>query len=186
MQASRVARFEQGAALEDRGGGARHALNPLNLKSVQAGPSACCGQVAALEDRGGARDTRLVLDGAHTPAAAAALAATLRRAFPDAALGLVVGMAADKDAAGVMAALRRAAPVAVAFTQAPIAGGLARCASMARLLLLVPSSMWEACACLSPKRSPRIRTCSPIPSCRLCIAATYMPLIEDVRHAFGV
>lgn len=74
-----------------------------------------------------------MLDGAHTPAAAAALAATLRRAFPDAALALVVGMAADKDAAGVMAALRQAAPVAIAFTQAPIAGGLARCASMAQL-----------------------------------------------------
>lgn len=92
------------------------------------------GQVTALEDRGGARATRLVLDGAHTPAAAAALAGTLRRAFPDAALALVVGMAADKDAAGVMAALRQAAPVAVAFTQAPIAGGLARCGSMAQRL----------------------------------------------------
>ena len=107
--------------------GARHAAETLKPETLQAGRSARCAQVAALADRGGARDTRLVLDGAHTPAAAAALAGTLRRAFPHAALALVVGMAADKDAAGVMAALRRAAPVAVAFTQAPIAGGLARC-----------------------------------------------------------
>lgn len=85
-------------------------------------------QVARLADRGGARDTWLVLDGAHTPASADALANTLQAVFPDAALALVVGMAADKDAAGVMAALRRAAPVAVAFTQVPIAGGLDRCA----------------------------------------------------------
>ena len=69
-----------------------------------------------------------MLDGAHTPASADALAQTLQAVFPDAALALVVGMAADKDAAGVMAALRRASPVAVAFTQVPIAGGLDRCA----------------------------------------------------------
>jgi folylpolyglutamate synthase/dihydropteroate synthase len=85
-------------------------------------------QVARLADRGGARDTWLVLDGAHTRAAATALAATLRAAFPGAALALVVGMAADKDAAGVMAALRAARPMAIAFTQAPIAGSTHRCA----------------------------------------------------------
>jgi len=89
-------------------------------------------QVARLADRGGARDTWLVLDGAHTRAAAAALAATLRAAFPDAALALVVGMAVDKDAAGVMAALRAARPMAIAFTQAPIAGSMQRCARKRR------------------------------------------------------
>ncbi|KAK9844056.1 hypothetical protein WJX81_003088 [Elliptochloris bilobata] len=89
-------------------------------------------QVVRRAFRGGVQDTLLVLDGAHTPAAAAALAATLRRAFPDAALALVVGMAADKDAAGIMAALRRAAP-------APIAGGLARAAAPGKL-----AAYWQA------------------------------------------
>ena len=134
--------------------------------------------MAALEDRGGARDTRLVLDGAHTPAAAAALAATLRRAFPNAALALVVGMAADKDAAGVMTALRQAAPVAVAFTQAPIAGGLARCGSHGSAALLVPSSTWEACACLPPNHSSCTPSCLPINHAGL--HGTNMTLVKDI------
>lgn len=64
----------------------------------------------------------LVLDGAHTPASAAALAATLRDAFPDAPLALVVAMADDKDAGAIMAALQLARPDVAVFTTAPIAG----------------------------------------------------------------
>jgi dihydrofolate synthase/folylpolyglutamate synthase len=46
-----------------------------------------------------------VLDGAHTPAAAAAFAAALRDAFPDRLATAVVGLSADKDAVAVVAAL---------------------------------------------------------------------------------
>jgi hypothetical protein len=97
-------------------------------RAASDGDAGAPAQVLRLADRGGARDTWLVLDGAHTRAAAAALAATLRATFPDAALALVVGMAADKDAAGMMAALRAARPMAIAFTQTPIAGSMHRCA----------------------------------------------------------
>jgi dihydrofolate synthase/folylpolyglutamate synthase len=52
----------------------------------------------------GARPT-VVLDGAHNPAGAAALAASLRHLLPGASLTLVVGVSADKDRAGILKAL---------------------------------------------------------------------------------
>jgi len=51
----------------------------------------------------------LVLDGAHNPAGARALAASLRDVFGETPITLVVGVSADKDAAAILAAL---APVA--------------------------------------------------------------------------
>jgi dihydrofolate synthase/folylpolyglutamate synthase len=47
----------------------------------------------------------VVLDGAHNPAGAAALAASLRHYFPGARLTLVLGISADKDRAGILKAL---------------------------------------------------------------------------------
>jgi dihydrofolate synthase/folylpolyglutamate synthase len=47
----------------------------------------------------------LVLDGAHNPAGAAALAASLRHHFAGRRLALVVGVSADKDRAGILKAL---------------------------------------------------------------------------------
>lgn len=47
----------------------------------------------------------LVLDGAHNPAGASALAASLRHYFPGARLGLILGISADKDRAGILKAL---------------------------------------------------------------------------------
>ncbi|MBI3456162.1 MAG: bifunctional folylpolyglutamate synthase/dihydrofolate synthase [Candidatus Rokubacteria bacterium] len=47
----------------------------------------------------------LVLDGAHNPGGAAALAASLVRDFPGSRLALVVGISADKDRAGILKAL---------------------------------------------------------------------------------
>jgi len=51
------------------------------------------------------RDPVLVLDGAHNPAGARALATSLRAYFPDQPVTFVVGMLADKNAAGMLAAL---------------------------------------------------------------------------------
>lgn len=48
---------------------------------------------------------RLVLDGAHNPAGAAALARALDETFPGQAITLVIGIASDKDARGILAAL---------------------------------------------------------------------------------
>jgi dihydrofolate synthase/folylpolyglutamate synthase len=52
----------------------------------------------------------LVLDGAHNPGGASALAASLRHHFPGRRLALVLGVSADKDRAGILKAL---APLAV-------------------------------------------------------------------------
>ena len=85
-------------------------------------------QVERLRQSDGSAGPWLVLDGAHTPAAAAGLSNTLRAVFPDAALAFVVAMAADKDAAGVMTELRKARPDVMVFTSTPIAGSTSRCA----------------------------------------------------------
>ena len=71
----------------------------------------------------------LVLDGAHTAASGQALAATLRRAFPDNPLAFVVAMADDKDHEGMATALHAAGPDVIVFTSVPIAGSMARCNS---------------------------------------------------------
>ena len=55
------------------------------------------------------RDPIVVVDGAHNPGGARALAASLRAYFPDQPVTVVVGISADKDQAGILAAL---APVA--------------------------------------------------------------------------
>ena len=68
----------------------------------------------------------VVLDGAHTPAAAQALVATLAEAFLDEPLVLVVAMAEDKDHRGILAALREAKPQAIIFTSVAIAGAQTR------------------------------------------------------------
>lgn len=68
----------------------------------------------------------VVLDGAHTPASAQALVATLAEVFPQEPLALVVSMAEDKDHRGILAALRQAAPKAVIFTSVAIAGAQTR------------------------------------------------------------
>ncbi|OGL00936.1 MAG: hypothetical protein A3E31_09700 [Candidatus Rokubacteria bacterium RIFCSPHIGHO2_12_FULL_73_22] len=51
------------------------------------------------------REGWLVLDGAHNPGAARALAASLRDAFGDAAVTLVLAISRDKDARAILAAL---------------------------------------------------------------------------------
>jgi len=51
----------------------------------------------------------LVLDGAHNPAGAHALAASLRDVFGSTPVTLVVGLSADKDAASILGALQPAA-----------------------------------------------------------------------------
>ena len=52
------------------------------------------------------RDPLVILDGAHNPAGARALAASLRAYFPGRRVSFVIGVLADKDAGGILAALR--------------------------------------------------------------------------------
>jgi dihydrofolate synthase/folylpolyglutamate synthase len=60
---------------------------------------------------------RLVIDGAHNPSAAAQLAGAWREEFGEEKATVILGMLADKDAAGVVAAL---APVAGRFICVPV------------------------------------------------------------------
>ena len=52
------------------------------------------------------RDPLVILDVAHNPAGARALAASLRAYFPGRLVSFVIGVLADKDAGGILAALR--------------------------------------------------------------------------------
>jgi folylpolyglutamate synthase/dihydropteroate synthase len=81
-----------------------------------------------------AAGARLVADGAHTLAAATALAATLATPpLADAPLALVLALASDKDLARVFRPLARTRPRAVFLTAVPIAGSAARAAAPERL-----------------------------------------------------
>ena len=60
----------------------------------------------------------LILDGAHNPGGARALADSLRAYFPDRRIGFVLGMSADKDLAGILAPLLPLA-ARVVFTASP-------------------------------------------------------------------
>jgi dihydrofolate synthase/folylpolyglutamate synthase len=64
------------------------------------------------------RDPLVILDGAHNPAGARALAASLRAYFPGRSVTFVIGVLADKDAGGILGALRPLADrfVLTAFT----------------------------------------------------------------------
>jgi dihydrofolate synthase / folylpolyglutamate synthase len=65
---------------------------------------------------GGAGRPTLVLDGAHNPGGATALAASLRHHFAGRRLALILGVSADKDRAGILKAL---APLAARIYLAP-------------------------------------------------------------------
>ena len=78
---------------------------------------------------GGGGGRAAVLDGAHTPLAAAALAAEVRRAFPGRPVAAVLAVARDKDAEAVAGALLGGlggALVLAACAEVPVAGGWAR------------------------------------------------------------
>ena len=76
----------------------------LSEDRVRAGLEQVCwpGRLQVLQ-----RDPPVVLDAAHNPAGAAVLAKALGRLLPGWPIGMVTGMASDKDAAGFM---RRMAP----------------------------------------------------------------------------
>jgi len=62
-------------------------------------------QVIPVPRPGPGRPRYAVLDGAHNPAGAQALAASIRHVFPAATVSLVLGISADKDRAGILKAL---------------------------------------------------------------------------------
>lgn len=101
--------------------------------SAAAMPSSSMDPSESGGGSGPAAETRIrplvVLDGAHTPESAAALATTLRQVFPAAPVALVLAMAGDKAHREVCMALRAVQPHVVVFTSVAIAGGRQRAAS---------------------------------------------------------
>jgi dihydrofolate synthase/folylpolyglutamate synthase len=119
------------------------------------------------------RDPLVVLDGAHNPAGARALAASLRAYFPGRLVTFVIGVLADKDAGGILAALRPlAARVILTASANP------RAATPEALRTLLPAARVDTA------RSPR--TPSRWPSRRIhsdrCVAGS-LSLIGDVLAA---
>ena len=125
------------------------------------------------------RDRHVVLDGAHNPAGAQALAASLTEWFGDAAVTLVFGALRDKDAAGMLAPLTaRASRVILTSSSSPRAAG----AETLRAYVPPGSGAVETAASAAEalalaERAPR----TPI----LCVAGS-LSLVGDVlRLAAG-
>jgi folylpolyglutamate synthase/dihydropteroate synthase len=155
----------------------------------------------------GERRRYLILDCAHTPESAEALARTARAALDGAATAatagagaassssstsdadappvvLVLAMADDKPHRDVAAQLLyRLRPRAVIFTSVPIAGGRARAASATQL-----AAQWQAAAMLPMPRSSGIgveeesKTSSRPPRCREYIQASLKAALQKARR----
>ena len=122
-----------------------------------------------------ARDRIVVLDGAHNPAGAAALAASLAEWFGDTPLTLVFGALRDKDASGMLAALApRARRLIFTASSSPRAARpeALRDAAPAGAAVELADSAPEALALAA--REPR----TPI----LCVAGS-LSLLGDVLRA---
>jgi dihydrofolate synthase/folylpolyglutamate synthase len=121
------------------------------------------------------RDPLVILDGAHNPAGARALAASLRAYFPGRTVTFVIGVLADKDAGGILAALR---PLAARVILTASANPRAAPPDALRALL-------SADARVATARSPRAALAMAIaedPHGIVCVAGS-LSLIGDVLAA---
>ncbi len=121
------------------------------------------------------RDPLVILDGAHNPAGARALAASLRAYFPGRPVTFVIGILVDKDAGGILAALRPlAARVILTASANP------RAAPPDALRALLPAGTRVATA-RSPQAALAMATAED-PHGIVCVAGS-LSLIGDVLAA---
>ena len=120
----------------------------------------------------------LVLDGAHNPAGARALAESLETYFGEASMTLVIGVLRDKDAAGILRPLlRRARRVILTAPGSP------RAAAPDDLRAMVPASVPAVVA-------PSVGTALAVaeegsrPSV-VCVAGSLMLVGDALRHLDG-
>jgi dihydrofolate synthase/folylpolyglutamate synthase len=123
------------------------------------------------------RDPVVILDGAHNPAGARALAASLRAYFPGRPVTFVIGVLADKDAAGILAAL---SPLAVRVVLT--ASGNPRAAAPASLRALLPADLRVEVA--SSPSEALARATAEAAGGLVCVAGS-LSLIGDVLAAAG-
>ena len=122
------------------------------------------------------RDPLTILDGAHNPAGARALAASLRAYFPGRPVTFVIGILADKDAGGILAALRPlASRIVLTASTNP------RAAAPTALRALLPGARVETAG--SPKEA-LARARPDAPDGLVCVAGS-LSLIGDVLTAEG-
>jgi dihydrofolate synthase / folylpolyglutamate synthase len=123
------------------------------------------------------RDPVVILDGAHNPAGARALAASLRAYFPGRPVTFVIGILADKDAAGILGAL---SPLAAGVVLT--ASGNPRAAAPASLRALLPADLRVEVA---PSPSEAFARATAGAAGGLVCVAGSLSLIGDVLAAAG-
>jgi len=124
------------------------------------------------------RDPVVVLDGAHNPAGARALAASLRAYFPAEPVTFVLGILADKDARSILSPLvPLAARVILTASTNP------RAASAEALRALLPAARFRVDIAPSPREALAMAT-APTPRGIVCVAGS-LSLIGDVLAIAG-
>ena len=113
-----------------------------------------------------AGDPLLVLDGAHNPAGARALAEALRLYFPGRAITLVIGVLGDHDAAGILAAL---APLATRIILTAVASP--RATPAADLVTRLPPGAARAELAATAAEALSLAAAGP-PTPILCVAGS--------------
>jgi dihydrofolate synthase/folylpolyglutamate synthase len=122
------------------------------------------------------RDPVVILDGAHNPAGARALAASLRAYFPGRRVTFVIGVMADKDARGILDPLK---PLAARFILTAAANP--RAAAPETLRALLPSAGAEVAP--SPREALAAAVAGPRDGI-VCVAGS-LSLVGDVLTAAG-
>jgi dihydrofolate synthase/folylpolyglutamate synthase len=124
------------------------------------------------------RAPALVLDAAHNPAGARALAASLRAHFGDARATFVFGVLADKDARGILEALLPVADRLVLTRPAS-----ARAADPEALRRLIPTTVRVDCAA-GIGEALALATAPPRPPI-VCVAGSVVLIGDALRHLAG-
>jgi dihydrofolate synthase / folylpolyglutamate synthase len=120
----------------------------------------------------------LVLDGAHNPAGARALASSLRDVFGDTRVTFVLGILADKDAAGIVAAL---APLAERFVL--VAPASARATEPGALRAAVPAGARVELARSPAEALELARRAASTPI--VCVAGSLFLIGDVLRYLAG-
>jgi dihydrofolate synthase/folylpolyglutamate synthase len=121
----------------------------------------------------------LVLDGAHNPAGARALARSLRDVFGEVRVTFVLGILSDKDAAGIVDAL---APLADRVVL--VAPPSPRAAAPAALRALVPAQVRSVEIAESPAQALELAARGPSTPVT-CVAGSLFLIGDVLRHLAG-
>jgi dihydrofolate synthase/folylpolyglutamate synthase len=124
------------------------------------------------------RDPWIVLDGAHNPDGARALAASLRELFGATPITFVIGVYADKDARGMLDALL---PLAARVIFTRVEGE--RAADPTALAALVRAAIPKS---VSPSVADALTVAARPPSAPIvCVAGSLALVGEAMKHLFG-